>query len=383
MTPISIAYFVLGLVTLFWPLATLFFKRRVLDAQWLMVAALAMVGISIIIYSTFFNSFLKGEYILVLLYMFLSLIAVPMTQVAVTSLTRPQGVSRMARLLAIPSFAVIVAMFLSIFIGTPEMYRLWIERGADGQAGVFYAGSWRYNLVVAIHYYLYWIVLMAELVYMIVYVANSIRRFGQILNEYYTAEQHNKDNIRGIYITVGVNCLCIFINYLFFPFNSPRPVVLTSAICLVQAVDIFMIGWYLNRINFGAESLREKFKNNHYGRGNLVQLGRQIGRYVEEEQGFLNPDLSVFQLSEQFKVTQDDIVDAIHRTQGTSFGNYIDNLRVERATTMILAQQDFDLEDPEQMARLAHSCGYLTTEALQQAFASTLQMSIKEWVKGQ
>lgn len=383
MTPISIAYFVLGLTTLFWPLATLFFKRRVLDAQWLMVAALAMVGISIIIYSTFFNSFLRGEYMLVLLYMFLSLIAVPMTQVAVTSLTRPQGVSRMARLLAIPSFVVIVAMFLSIFIGTPEMYRLWIERGADGHAGMFFSGSWRYNLVVAIHYYLYWIVLMAELVYMIVYVANSIRRFGQILNEYYTAEQHNKDNIRGIYITVGVNCLCIFINYLFSPFNSPRPVVLTAAICLVQAVDIFMIGWYLNRIDFGAESLREKFKNNHYGRGNLVQLGRQLVRHVEEEQAFLNPDLSVFQLSEQFKVTQDDIVDAIHRTQGTSFGNYIDNLRVERATTMILAQQDFDLEDPEQMARLAHSCGYLTTEALQQAFASTLQMSIKEWVKGQ
>ena len=72
MTPIALIYFLMGLSALYWPFVTLFFKRRVLGAQWLIMAALLTMGLSVIIYSTFFNSFLKGEYLLVILFMILS-----------------------------------------------------------------------------------------------------------------------------------------------------------------------------------------------------------------------------------------------------------------------------------------------------------------------
>ena len=73
MTPISLIYFLLGLSSLYWPFVTLLFKRRVLGAQWLIMAALLAMSLSVIIYSTFFNTFLKGEFLLVIIFMVLSM----------------------------------------------------------------------------------------------------------------------------------------------------------------------------------------------------------------------------------------------------------------------------------------------------------------------
>ena len=47
MTPIALIYFILGLSALYWPFVTLFFKRRVLGAQWLIMSALMAMGLSV------------------------------------------------------------------------------------------------------------------------------------------------------------------------------------------------------------------------------------------------------------------------------------------------------------------------------------------------
>ena len=381
MTPISIAYFVLGLVALFWPLATLFFKRRVLDAQWLMVAALAMVGISIIIYSTFFNSFLKGEYMLVLIYMFLSLIAVPMTQVAVTSLTRPQGVSRMARLLAIPSFVVIVAMFLSIFIGTPEMYHLWIERGADGIAGRFFDGSWRYNLVVVVHYYLYWFVIVGELLFLTVYSVVTIHRFRHVLDEYFTEEFADRRTLSLTYVAIAVNCLAIVLSYIVYPFNRPRPLWAVVVFCVVEAAAMFAMGWLVYHISHSAENMRRASVRTGFGNRPMAALAREVADYVERDRNFLNPDLSVFLVAERLHLSQDDVVDAIHHIHGAHFSSYVDSLRIEYAVSALLAEKDFDADDYERLTALAHRCGYLSPEALDRAFTNIMQKSLQQWLQ--
>ena len=379
MTPLSFIYFVVGLVSLFWPLALLLFKRRVLGVQWMMMTALILFGVSVVVYSTFFNTFLTGDYLLIIIFMILSLMVLPVTQASVAVYTRPHGVPRTSRLLAIPSLVTIGLMVVSVAIGGANMYRLWIERGNGAIADTFYVGSWRYNLIVLVHYYIYWIVLMAEEVYVLCYVAVSLRRFRLVLNEYYTTEQHNINNIRGLFWTVGANCLCVFLNYIFFPFNSPRPLWAVLAISVPQAVAVFMLGRCLYRIDYSAERLGEKLRGNRYSRGNLHELGLNITRYVEEEQAFLNPDLSVFALSERFKEPEDNVVDAIHRQQGTSFGDYIDSLRVEHAAALLMEQPDINLEDPDQLAQLAHRCGFLGTSALQDSFARVMQENIEDW----
>lgn len=381
MTPISIAYFILGLVALFWPLTTLFFKREVLGAQWLMMTALLLFGLSVIIYSTFFNTFLKGEYVLVILYMLLSLSVPPMTQMAVTSLTRRQGVSRMARTLVVPSLVVGVFMAVSVIIGGADMYRLWIERGADASAHVFYPGSWRYNLIVAVHYYFYWFVLVGETFFAAIYAAMAVRRFRHELDEYYTAETTSLPTSRLFYVAVGLNCLAVIVSYVVFPFNRPRPLWAVSVFCVVQAVAVYFMGHICYNITYGAERLRGKIRRN-MGMNDIEALAHSIDKYIEKEEHYLEPDISVFLLADRFRCSQDEVVDAIHQMHGTTFSGYIDSLRIEHALLLQTAEADFDPADQEQMTRLAHRCGYLNAEDFERAFERIMQTSIDKWNRG-
>ncbi len=384
MTPISIIYLIVGLVTIIWPLLLLFFKRKVLDAQWMMMTALLLFGLSAIIYSSFFNTFLKGEYLLVIMYMIVSLCVLPVTQAAVAIFTHVKGATYSSRVLVIPSLVTVLLMGASVTIGGADMYRLWIARGADWMAGEFFSGSWRYNLIVLVHYYTYWIVLIGEAVYMAIYVAVRLSRFNRMLKEYYTDQQHNSHYIRGIYLTVGINCLCVIVNYVFFPFNTPRPEGVVGVICLLQSIDLFLLGWYFYHLNYSAENLGDRFRNaNKYGRSNLTELGDQIIQYVEREKGYLNPDLSVFMLSEIFKVSQDDVVDAIHRLHGTPFGEYVDSLRIEHAIAFLEEHPAFNVDDNEHLSMLAHTSGYTDTDALQQSFSKVLQTTVEEWKQRQ
>lgn len=379
MTTLATLYLIVGLVAFVWPLALLLVKRTVLGVQWLMMVSLTMFGLSAILYSTFFNTFLSGEYLLVLLYMILSLFVLSITQASVALFTHVSGKKIISPILLVPSLITVALMALSVVVGGADMYRLWLSRGTLGDAGLFYDNSWRYNVIVSVHYYLYWFVLMGETIYVFCYVIHSLRRFHLVLNEYYTTQQQNLRNIRGIYITVGINCLCVWVNYLLFPFNRPRPIWAAAAICGVQSLDTLALGWFFYHLNFSAERIGEKLRNNKYGRGNLQELGRQITNYVERERAYLNPDLSVFLLSERFKVSQDDIVDAIHQMNGAPFSDYIDGLRVEHAASILIEHPEFDHSDTEHLSRLAHACGYLREEDLQRAFASVMQNSLQEW----
>ena len=382
MTPISIAYFVLGLVALFWPAATLLFKRHVLGAQWLMMTALALVGLSCIIYSTFFNTFLMGEYILVVLYMLLTMAAAPMTQMAVTSLTRPQGVSRTARTLILPMLAVGVMMAASIVIGGADMYRLWIMRGTEKIAYVFYHGSWRYNLIVAVHFYLYWAVLVAEVLFVAIYTVRAISRFHKVLDEYYTSETVRRPDTMLFYIAVSINCIAIVLSYIIYPFNRPRPLWAVVVFCVVQGVAMFVMGYLSYRTSYGAERMRTKMtRRRMVGSNDTAKFAHELSQYVEKEGHYLDPDISVFLLAEHFHCSQDDVVDAVHKVHGTRFSDYIDGLRFEQATAILLAEPSFDPEDEEQMSRLAHRCGFLGVDALQNSFQREAHVSIAQWLE--
>ena len=347
-----------------------------------MMFSLTLMGITTIIYSTFFNTFLSGEYLLFLLYMILSLLVPCMTQAAIAYFTRiGNSTMNFSALLLISSLVVIACMGLSVAIGGTDMYRLWIARGAMGYAGIFYASSWRYNVIVFVHYYLYWIVLMIEVIYVLCYLIRNLRNFQHNINEYYSSQQRSIRNIRGIYVTVGINCIVVFINYFFFPFNHARPLWVARTLCVIQTISIYLLGKYIYMLDFAAERIDEKIRNNKYGRGNLRKLGHQIALYVDDGQACLNPDLSVFLLSDHFKVSQDDIVDAVHMLHGTSFSEYVDNLRIEHATALLQEQPNFDYNDSEQVTQLAHACGYLHEKDFQRAFAKVLQTTLQEWDK--
>lgn len=384
MTPIALIYFLLGLSALYWPIVTLFFKRRVLGAQWLIMSALMAMGLSVILYSTFFNSFLKGEYLLVVLFMILSMFTPPLILAAVTNLTdigekRPL-LSRL-NVLIIPAVVVVILMSASIIIGGSDMYRLWIQRGSEGIAHHFFADSWRYNLIVVVHYYLYWLLIVAETTFVGTYSVIRINRFSRLLDEYYSVNRIHRADLLGTYLFVALNCFFVVFSYVMYPFNSPRPVVGTAFGSALQAVVMFFIGYYAFRTPIGVEMLNEKKQRlMERSRRDLTFLGRNLTEYVTDNKAFLNPDLSVFLLADHFRVSEDEIIDAVHRMHGTSFAEYIDSLRIEHAITLLNEKEsNYHLDDPDDLSRLAHQCGYLDRATFERSFLKITQTTVKNY----
>ena len=384
MTPIALIYFLLGLSALYWPFVTLFFKRRVLGAQWLIMSALMAMGLAVIIYSTFFNSFLKGEYILVIIFMILSMFTPPLIQAAVTELT-DAGENRplLSRLnvLVIPAVVVVALMAASVIIGGVDMYRLWIQRGSEGIAHHFFAHSWRYNLIVVVHFYIYWFLIVAETTFVGVYSIIRITRFSRLLDEYYTVNRIHRSDLMGTYLFVALNCFFVVLSYVMYPFNFPRPVYGTAVGTIMQAVVMFFIGYFAFRTPVGVEVLNENRKRlREQSRRDLTLLGRNLSDYITDTKAFLDHDLSVFLLADHFRVSEDEIIDAVHSTQGTSFSDYIDTLRIEYAIKLLGEQDEiYHTDNPDDMSRLAHKCGYLERAKFESAFQKIMQTSVKDY----
>ncbi|MBR6291296.1 MAG: AraC family transcriptional regulator [Bacteroidales bacterium] len=384
MTPIAWIYFLLGLSALYWPFVTLFFKRRVLVAQWLIMAALMAMGLSVILYSTFFNSFLKGEYLLVIFFMILSMFTPPLILAAVTNLTDTKDKqSKLTRLhmLGIPAVAVVILMLASVIIGGSDMYRLWIQRGSEGIANRFFAGSWRYNLIVVVHFYLYWFLIVAETTFVGAYSIIRINRFSRMLDEYYSVNRVHRSDLLGTYLFVALNCFFVVFSYVMYPFNSPRPVAGTAFGAALQAVVMFFIGYFAFRTPVGVEVLNDHKKRlGVQSRRDIASLGRNLTEYVTESKSFLNPDLSVYILADHFRVSEDDIIDAVHSTHGISFSEYIESLRIEYAIKILNEQKEhFRTDDPDDMTRLAHQCGYLERSTFERSFQKIMQTSVKDY----
>lgn len=384
MTPIALIYFLLGLSALYWPLVTLFFKRRVLGAQWLIMAALMSMGLAVILYSTFFNTFLKGEYLLVIIFMVLSMFTPPLIQAAVTNLTdteEKQPLMARPNVLVIPALVVVFLMSASVIIGGDDMYRLWIQRGSEGIAHHFFAGSWRYNLIVVVHFYLYWFLIVAETTFVGIYSFVRIYRFSRLLDDYYSANRVHRAELMGTYLCVALNCFFVVFSYVMYPFNSPRPVWGTAFGSVLQAVDMFFIGYYAFRTPVGVEVLMEQKKRlGVNSRRGLTSLGRSLSEYVIESKAFLNPDLSVYLLADHFHVSEDEIIDAVHSTHGNTFAEYIESLRIEHAIKLLDEQKEhFRTDDQDDMSRLAHQCGYLERSMFERSFQKVMQTSLKDY----
>ena len=387
MSPIALTYLILGLIALVWPLAILLLKPRVLAAQWILAVAMLFFSLSFILYSGFFNTFLSGEYLLVILFMLFALLAPPSAMLAISYLTRPQGLRRLSRAFFLLPSAMILLLALSVLIGGPDMYRLWIFRGTSLEASFFFHNSWRYNLIVFVHFYLFYIVLLLQLIILSLHTFRSLRRFRRTLNEYYTSSASQSLSTSAtltINLSILVISLIIALSLALFPFNAPRPLSLILPLSILQALATIALGLATYRLSYGAESLRHNIDRSPRSQRprDLAALGRQLSLHIEQ-QGYRDPDLSVFSLSETFHVSQDQVVDAIHRIHGQSFADYIDSLRIQHALSLLAQSSDIHPQsahllddDPDLLLRIAHQCGYPDTQALLRAYRKIMQSQL-------
>lgn len=373
MTPVSLGITVVGLVTLFWPLATLLVKRNVLNAQWLMMLALSMLGFTFILLGCQFNTFLQGEYLIQILFLDLILVTPPIIHIALTVLTQPQGARLSVRVFFIPSLLCIALMILSVLIGGHDMYLLWASRGLQGLSGAFYPNSWRYNVIVAVNFYLFWAVFIFECLFIFVVSIRQFLRFKRFNFEYYTSERFHNLNLKRLYLAANIGLIFMVLSQFTKVFEDGKLVLFIFSYCLPLSAISFYIGRSIYMINNVAESMtRHSFSRRDPG-----TLAPPLVEYIEKEQAFLNPDLSVFLLAEHFRTSEDDIIDAIHLSQGLPFADYIDGLRIQHALTLMMANPP-KKDSPDNLIQVAHQSGYLSLDAFQKAWQNVMHAPLEK-----
>lgn len=377
MTTATLCYLIVGALAILWPLAIILLRREVLLAQWLMCGALLFFALSMILYSTLFNNFLKGEYLLVILFFIFALATPPVTYVAIKRLMSPVGVTRVAMRLVLPPAVLAVLLAASVAVGGSDMYLQWIERGADAEAGFFYAGSWRYNVIVVAHFYLFTAVLIYEMAYMLAVGIRQMHKYRLLLADYYAPSSQLDAPVRHTYVGILMLSVAITISYLLFPFNVSRPDWVAIVTALFEGAVVLMVGWNVYAINVGVERLPLQ-GHKARARTDLKSAALQLVKHMEQEQTYLNPDLSVPMLADELHMTEDDVIDGIHLVQGLTFGDYLDSLRVDHAIRL-LSGRTWQLDNPEQLRILAHSSGYLEVDDMQKAFLVQTRMSVTQW----
>ena len=379
MTPVSISLTILGLITFFWPLVTVLFKRNVLNAQWLMMLAISLMAFTFVLLGSMFNKFLMGEYIIFILFLVTIIITPPIVHAALAVLTQPNPSYRPIRMLFLPSIFCIAIIILSAIVAGPDAFRLWTLRGAQGLSWQFMPGSWRYNLIVFINSYVFWAVFAFEIIIIFTSGIRKLVQFKRMNSEYYTSDRYYNVNLRGLYISANIGLLLMVLSQFTNPFADNHRFLLYFTYCAPLAVIFFYIGHSVYMINTGAEQL-PPFERSLHRHKDMDAIARLLEKYVERERAFLDPNISVFLLAERFHTSEDMVIELIHSRMGVSFGEYIDSLRIEYATTQLLEGRTLDIDDTDVLSRFAHNCGYLNAADFQHAFYSVMHTSLASWI---
>ncbi len=378
MTPVSIGLSFLGLVSLFWPLATLFCKRHVLNAQWLMMLSLVLFALTFFLLSSSFNIFLQGQYLLLIFFMLVVTISPSIIHIAFTILTQPKNKARKistGRILLAISLLCTLLILISVLIAGPDNCRLWAANGLEGRSSQFIPGNWRYNLIVLIDFYFFWTLFTIQAFFLFFHGIRQLFRFRQLNSEYYSHDRYSTLNLKNLYIVANLGLLILASSHFTDPFSPDHLFIFIFTYCLPLGLIIFYIGFSVYRINISAERLPRRSCSR--SRRDPAALAPQLIQYIEHQKNFLNPDLSVFLLAEHFHTSEDNIIDAIHYSQGTSFGDYIDNLRVQYALTLIISEHP-DINNPDSITRIAHQSGYLASGTFEDAWLRVMHSSIRQ-----
>jgi len=343
MNTASLLNFLLGISFTFWPFATLFVKKNVLDTQWLEMTAIFLFGITMMLYSCMMNSFLCDEIIIDLLFMVFALIIPPLTLASVARLTRVGGITLRFRLHFVIPIVTVAVISALIAFGDRTVFR---------------------NIFIA--------VLALELVITAVYLVRQMQLLRRMLDKYYSSNHNRNKSIHTIIVCIIVIGALSVSTIALFPMHQVQPLWYTVAACFTMGITVYLLGKTTYRLDYGVE--RIKRDTPVVRGGDPSKVGKEMCTYVENE-GYRNPDLSVFDLAKRYRISQDDVVDIIHNLHGCTFSEYIDSMRIEHVTGMLLTGEH-DIDDPATMERISHQCGYLSAEGLRQAYKDAMGQDI-------
>lgn len=398
MTIYAWLYMIPGLVSLFWPVMVLLVKKKPTRAQWLMAASCTVIGFSMILYSTYFNTNLQSEYFLNFLYTTISLFGAPLLYQYILCQTSLDGLSYRSRVVFAPSVVMTMIIIAVSIIGRAHGCRLFLSQAVHG-GNTALTGPWSYNLMIIFGYYGFLITLALGVVYTAVLGSIKFIQYDKMVSEYYAANHMSRIQVGPWIFIYGVSVLLVAIILCIKPLHQLTNIPLLAVISVIQSVGMFLLGMYAYRQQYTAETLSHKLRelDLRYGvpqndadfESRLTTVRDELTDYVERQQAYLNPDLSLVTLANHLHVSQRFLMRVLHEERGCSFAEYIDGLRISKAVGLLMvgaknkgsAYLTSSIDDVEKAESFAHQCGYTSITAFYMAFNRVMGQSFESWLK--
>lgn len=145
---------------------------------------------------------------------------------------------------------------------------------------------------------------------------------------------------------------------------------------------------YLSSLNSAkTNSLPTEAEDSNQHRGNqnkepapeLLRLSETLEEYMEKYKPFLNPELSLQELSDNIKVTRHQLSSIINQVHGMNFYEYVNQHRVEEVKRL--------MEDPKhqhlKLISIAYDAGFNSKASFNRIFKQKTQMTPSQYFKHQ
>lgn len=412
------------------PVYTFLTKESVSKTTMTLFGTQLVIGLSLFFYACRFHNYFVSEYLLNFTFSALSLFAAPLFYLFVCSLTQPEGLTKKNRhILIVP---IVMATTLSILtiacnIDDCRHYAIQVLYHRDFS---FIPGHHSYNIIIIIAYYVYYITFAVETIAIIIMSIRKINSYISFLKGFFSSNE--KDIIRTQFLLL--NCVLVLITFITILiaklFFEDMPI-LFVAISLSTTLSQIHFSWYGHTHTMSAEQItaklndsdaqfpsirsitdnlyntedsaydsdqitykesaevyipHNKIRKEHTKKNQVIE---QLTELMEKDEIFLNPDISISSLSETLEINQRDLANILTEYNGLSFSEFIDQLRINKATLSIFRMtEQFGKEkmleytkDRSYIDRMAHDFGYTNATSFQTGFKQVMNMTLSEWVE--
>ncbi len=122
-------------------------------------------------------------------------------------------------------------------------------------------------------------------------------------------------------------------------------------------------------------SEKEKYKSSSLSDDDLTNYKEKVIRFMEEEQGYLEPELTLADLAKRLNLTLRDVSHVINSGFQVNFSELVNRYRIELASQMLLDEKHQDLT----VSEIVYAAGFNSKSSFYKAFRKSVGISPKEF----
>lgn len=131
-----------------------------------------------------------------------------------------------------------------------------------------------------------------------------------------------------------------------------------------QAVEIKDLGYVEEPPKIGVAIVKQKYSSSGLSEKMAVEIHEKLGRLMEDEKTFTNPELSLSILSTTLNVHPNYLSQVINEKENKNFFDYINNLRVEEFKKLVALPSNSQFT----IMSIAYECGFNSKSSFNKNF---------------